>query len=61
MSCCGSKAPVSQSLSGPAAITGYLVRLNDGRQATYLTMAEAEQARIALGSAKPVQPVYALK
>ena len=63
--CCGNKsspsASASASANGSQSISGYLVQLPDGRQATYLTAEEAEQARISLGSNTPVQPVYRAK
>jgi hypothetical protein len=63
MGCCGNKSSqsASASASGGSTVTGYLVQLPDGRQATYLTAEEAEQARVTLGAKAPVQPVYKSK
>lgn len=67
MSCCGggssqnqAAAAAAKSGGGAGKIVGYLVQLDDGRQATYLTQQEADQARLALGASKPVQAVYSV-
>lgn len=64
MGCCGRPDPNAAARTAAASaptITGYLVELPDGRSATYLTEAEANVAHTALGSTKPVRPVYSVR